>query len=141
LKEGKTMHKNMREMEQYDEGQFVVKGVYKGQQSEAVLLFLLPGQEMPPHAHERFEVVLVPHKGRGRMTVDGTKEVDLVPETLYYEPAGRTFRFKNTGDTPLQMLITLIRVEPPASSASAPAGAGAEAERNRTEDHLGPSPL
>ena len=105
------MHKNMREMEQYSDDRFVVKGVYKGQQSEAILLFLKPGQEMPSHPHERFEVVLVPQKGRGVMSVDGTKEVELVPETLYYEPAGRTFRIKNTGDEPFQILITLIRVE------------------------------
>lgn len=109
------MHKNMREMEQYSDDQFVVKGVYKGAQSEAVLLFLMPGQEMPSHPHERFEVVLVPHEGRGVMTVDDTKEVDLVPDTLYYEPAGHTFRITNTGDSPLQVLITLIRVEPAAA--------------------------
>ena len=108
------MHKNMREMEQYSDDRFVVKSVYKGEQSEAILLFLKPGQEMPSHPHEHFEVVLVPLKGAGTMTVDGTKEVSLMPESLYYEPAGRTFRIQNTGDGPLQVLITLIRVEPPA---------------------------
>jgi len=112
-KEDRPMHKNMREMEQYSDEQFVVKGVYKGEQSEAVLLFLKPGQEMPAHPHERFEVVLVPQKGVGTMTVDGAKEVRLIPETLYYEPAGRTIKIQNTGDSPLQVLITLIRVEPP----------------------------
>jgi mannose-6-phosphate isomerase-like protein (cupin superfamily) len=107
------MHKNMKEMEQYSDDQFVVKGVYKGEQSEAVLLFLLPGQEMPQHPHERFEVVLVPQTGTGLLTVDGTKEVALAPETLYYEPAGHTFTIKNTGHSPLQVLITLVRVEHP----------------------------
>ena len=106
------MRKNMREMEQYSDDQFVIKSVYKGEQSEAVVLFLKPGQEMPSHPHDRFEVVLVPYKGQGVMSVDGIKDVDLVPETLYYEPAGCTFRIKNTGDAPLQVLITLIRVEP-----------------------------
>ena len=106
------MHKNLQEMEQYSDETFVVKGVYKGEQSEAVLLFLMPGQEMPSHPHERFEVVLVPHKGQGVMTVNDEKDVDLVPETLYYEPAGSTFRIRNTGDGPLQVLITLIRVMP-----------------------------
>ena len=108
------MHKNMREMEQYNDDQFVIKGVYKGAQSEAILLFLKPGQEMPSHPHERFEVVLLPQKGHGLMSVDGVKDVELVPETLYYEPAGCTFRIKNTGDTPFQVLITLIRAEPSA---------------------------
>lgn len=121
------MHKNMKEMEQYSDDQFVVKGVYKGEQSEAVLLFLKPGQEMPSHPHERFEVVLTPRTGTGVMTVDGTKDVDLVPETLYYESAGHTFRIRNTGDSPLQVLITLIRVE--------------QAQHRQTEDRLGPSPL
>ena len=133
------MHKNMREMEQYRDDQFVVKGVYKGEQSEAVLLFLLPGQEMPSHPHERFEVILVPQKGRGMLTVDGTKEVDLVPETLYYEPAGHTFRIKNTGDSPLQVLITLVRVEPAAGSVPAPPPAEAQTERRSLGDRLGPS--
>lgn len=110
------MHKNMRDMEQYSDDQFVVKVVYKGAQSEAVLLFLKPGQVLPPHPHERFEVVLLPLKGKGMMSVDGVKEVELVPETLYYEPAGRTFQINNTGDHPLQVLITLIRVEANAGS-------------------------
>ena len=133
------MHKNMREMEQYSDDQFVVKGVYKGEQSEAVLLFLNPGQEMPSHPHERFEVILVPQKGQGVMTVNGEKDVALVPETLYYEPAGSTFRIRNTGDGPLQVLITLVRVEPAASpSADLPS---AEARQSQTEDELGPSPL
>src|SRR5665213_1475480 len=105
------MHKNMRELEQYSEDQFVVKSVYKGAQSEAILLFLNPGQEMPYHPHERFEVVLVPRKGQGALMVDGTKEVDLTVDTLYYEPAGHSFRIRNTGDSPFQVLITLIRVE------------------------------
>lgn len=105
------MHKRMREMEQYGEP-FVIKGVYKGAQSEAVLLFLRPDQEMPPHPHDRFEVVLLPQVGNGKLTVNGTKEVELVPQTLYYEPAGCTFGIKNTGDGPLQVLITLIRVDP-----------------------------
>lgn len=106
------MHKNLRDMEQYNDEKFVIKGVYKGAQSEAVLLFLMPGQEMPSHPHEIFEVTLLPQKGRGLLTVDDEKEVDLVPEILYYEPAGHTFRIQNTGDGPLQVLITLIRVTP-----------------------------
>ena len=105
------MHKNLREMEQYSDDHFVIKSVYKGKQSEAVLLFLKPGQEMPLHSHERFEVVLMPQKGRGVMRVNEIKVVELVPETLYYEPSGCTFQIENTGDSPLQILITLIRVE------------------------------
>lgn len=111
------MHKNMREMEQYSDDQFVVKGVYKGAQSEAILLFLKPGQEMPSHPHERFEVVLVPRKGHGVMTVDDKKQVDLARDTLYYEAAGQTFSIKNTGEGPFEILITLIRVETNSTSA------------------------
>lgn len=100
----------MQKMEQYDDAQFVIKGVCKGVQSEVVVLYLKPGQEMPQHPHARFEVILLPHKGQGVLRVDGAKEVELVPETVYYEPAGRTFAIKNTGDGPLQILITLVRV-------------------------------
>lgn len=98
-------------MEQYNGEKWVTKCVYKGDQSEAILLYLLPGQEMPSHSHKRFEVVLLPQKGRGLMSVDGNKEVDLLPDVLYYEPAGRTFLIKNTSESPFEVLITLIRVE------------------------------
>jgi mannose-6-phosphate isomerase-like protein (cupin superfamily) len=65
---------------------------------------------MPSHPHERFEVVLLPQTGQGVLTVDGTKEIPLVPQTLYYEPAGHTFHIGNTGDEPMQVLITLVQV-------------------------------
>jgi mannose-6-phosphate isomerase-like protein (cupin superfamily) len=105
------MHKSLKEMEQYSDDQFVIKGVCKGAQSEVVLLFLKPGQELPPHPHARFEVILVPQKGTGVLTVNGSKEVALAPETLYYEPEGCTFQIRNTGSEPLQVLITLVRVD------------------------------
>ena len=115
------MHTNIREMEEYSKTQFVIKSVYKGEQSEAAVLYLSPGQEMPARSNECFEVTLLPHKGTGILTVEEpnnrskhrTKEVALVPETLYYEPASCTFKIKNTGIDPLQILITLIRVEKP----------------------------
>ena len=114
------MHKNMQEMEQYGDP-FVIKGVYKGERSEAVLLFLKPGQEMPSHPHDRFEVVLLPQTGQGVLTVDDTTAVQLVPQTLYYESAGHTFHIRNTVDEPLQVLITLIQVaDPPVSHIIAP---------------------
>ncbi len=123
------MHKNMKEMEQYNDERFVVKSVYKGEQSEAILLFLTPGQEMPSHPHERFEVVLVPRNGTGLLVVDGGKvgarNVALIPGTLYYEPSGKTFSIKNVGLEPFQTLITLIRVEAaahPAQPAPEPEG-------------------
>jgi mannose-6-phosphate isomerase-like protein (cupin superfamily) len=104
------MHRNLRQLEQYNDDQFVVKGVYKGARSEAILLYLMPGQEMPAHPHKRFEVVLMPLRGWGVLTVDGTKDVELVTETLYYEPEGRTFQITNTGEVPMEVLITLVRV-------------------------------
>ena len=107
------MHKNMRDLEQYNSEKCVTKCVYKGEQSEAILLFLLPGQEMPSHSHKRFEVVLLPQKGQGVMRVNENKEVELLPGILYYEPAGCTFLIKNTSESPFELLITLIRVDQP----------------------------
>ncbi len=101
----------LKDLVEYNDDRFAVKSVFKGAQSEAILLMLNPNQELPAHPHERFEVVLVPQEGHGTMTVNGTKDVDLVPRTLYYEPAGSSIRIVNTGDIPLQVLITLIRVE------------------------------
>ncbi len=104
------MHRNLNSLEQYNDDQFVIRGVFKGEQSEGVLLFLKPGQEMPTHPHDRFEVTLLPREGTATLTVNGNKEIALTPGTLYYEPAGCTFRIVNTGDVPFQALITLVRV-------------------------------
>ena len=88
----------------------MLKGVYKGARSEGVLLCLLPGQEMPKHPHDRFEVILMPQTGTGVMTVSDKKDVHLIPGTLYYEGAGNNFRIVNNGTEPFQVLIHLVRV-------------------------------
>lgn len=105
------MHANLDSLRQFNDGSFVIKGVFKGEQSEAVLLFLLPGQVMPKHPHEKFEVILLPREGSATLTVNDTKEVHLTAGTLYYERPGSTFEIRNTGDEPFQALITLVRVE------------------------------
>lgn len=105
------MHVDLESLEQYNESQFVVKGVYKGTRSEAVLVSLLPGQEMPAHPHLGFEVTLLPRTGRGTLSVSEKKNVELVPGKLYYEPAGNTFRIVNTGTEPFQVLIHLVQVQ------------------------------
>jgi quercetin dioxygenase-like cupin family protein len=104
------MHVNLESLEQYNASEFVVKAVFKGQRSQAVLLSLLPGQEMPKHAHEAFEVTLMPRRGTATMSVSDKKEVKLEAGMFYYEPAGNTFHIVNTGDEPFQVLIHLIRV-------------------------------
>ena len=109
------MQKNLKKLEEYRDDNFVIKSVYKGEQSEAILLLLMPGQVMPQHAHKEFEVVLLPLKGSGVLIVDLLRRVDLVPETLYYEEAGKTFEIENTGTVPLQVLVTLIRIGDPAT--------------------------
>jgi hypothetical protein len=38
------------------------------------------------------------------------RNLEQFADCLYYEPAGRTFSIKNTGDGPLQVLITLMRL-------------------------------
>lgn len=104
------MHIDLEQLEQYNQNQIVIKGLFKGKHCEAVLLSLVPGQEMPTHAHEAFEVALLPRTGTATMTVSGKKDVVLKPGTLYFESAGNTFRIVNTGDEPFQVLIYLSRV-------------------------------
>ncbi len=105
------MHTNLRSLEQYNEDQFVIKCTFKGEQCEGLLLLLWPGQEMPEHRHAPFEVILAPLKGWAVMRVNNVKEINLLPETVYYEPAGCTFQIKNISDEPFEVLITLVRVE------------------------------
>lgn len=107
------MHKNLRDLEQYSSEKCVTKCVYKGKQSEAILVFLSPGQTLPAHSHKRFEVVLLPQKGRGMMKVDEKKDIELLPGVLYYEPAGCTFLIQNTSESPFELLITLVRIDQP----------------------------
>ncbi len=104
------MHVDLQSLEQYNTDRFVVNLVYKGRRSEAVMLCLLPGQEMPTHPHENFEVVLMPQTGTAILTVSDKKEVRLVPGILYYEEAGNTFRIVNPGSEPFRVLIHLIRI-------------------------------
>ena len=104
------MHIDLSTVGQFNPSKFALKGVYKGARSEGVMLCLLPGQEMPTHPHERFEVILMPQTGTGVMTVSDKKDVKLVPGTLYYEEAGNSFRIVNNGTEPFQALIHLVRV-------------------------------
>ena len=106
------MHCNLKSLEQYNDTQFVIKAIYKGEQSEAVMLYLLPGQEMPTHPHRQFEVTLLPRSGTATLTVNDNKSVELKPDVLYYERPGSTFRLLNTGSVPFEVLITLVRVNP-----------------------------
>lgn len=104
------MHINLDSLRQFNDSSLVIKGVFKGEQSEGVLLSLLPGQIMPTHSHKNFEVVLLPREGQATLTVNSHKQVHLSAGTLYFEPSGSTFQIENTGAEPFQVLITLIRV-------------------------------
>jgi|SRR5579883_1539087 len=93
------------DLEEYGDTSFLIKKLYKGERSEAVLINLRPGQEVPPHSHDRFEVVLLPQKGQGLLTVQGEEPVRLDPGTVYYQPAGCRFGVANSSEGSFQMAI------------------------------------
>ena len=100
------------EVAEYNEAASVRKCLHEGAQSRAMLLHLLPGQEIPQHPHPGHEIILLPQCGQATLTVDGVTEIALEPGKFYAEGEGHTFGIKNTGAEPFQMLATLIRLTP-----------------------------
>lgn len=99
----------LSDLEEYDEGKFLVKPVYSGKGSEAKLLHLLPGQRVPIHPHPQREVILLPRKGAGVLLREGAEDVPLVCGTLYHFPPDSSFGLRNDGAAPFQTLVTLVR--------------------------------
>jgi quercetin dioxygenase-like cupin family protein len=78
------------------------------------LVFLLnfqPGQSLPAHSHAESEVLLTVLCGQGELTVDGRLQA-VKPGTAVHLEGKETLSARNTGTTPLSLLVFLYPGNP-----------------------------
>lgn len=96
------------EAEQYEDERYVRPVLFKGERTTALLLCLKPGQAVPSHRHEGFEIVLQPLKGEAEAVLDGER-VTLRAGDVYFVDGANDFAPVNRGEVNFSMLITLVR--------------------------------
>lgn len=96
------------EVEKYEDGKFVRPVLHKGERTTSLLLCLKPGQAVPPHRHEGFEIVLQPLKGEAEAVLDG-EPVTLRAGELLFVDGANDFAPVNRGGREFSMLITLVK--------------------------------
>ena len=110
--EANVTQSTLRDLEEYSPEKFVVKPVYSGARSKAMLLHLLPGQEVPIHPHPDLEVILFPQRGEATLVWDDGRQDTLRTGVLCDAGVGPTFGLQNTGMEPFQTLVTLVSARP-----------------------------
>ena len=61
---------NLDDVERYDDTKFIRPEVLTGERSRTLLLCLRPGQAVPAHRHEGFEIVLHALRGEADVVLD-----------------------------------------------------------------------
>ena len=103
------MHKVIiGEVEKYEVEKYVRPVLFKGERATALLLCLKPGQSVPSHRHEGFEIVLQPLRGEAEAVLDG-EPVILRPGEVIFVDGANDFAPVNRGGENFSMLITLVR--------------------------------
>jgi len=96
------------EVENYKDEKYVCPMLFKGERTTSLLLFLKPGQAMPSHRHEGFEIVLYPLRGEADAVLDG-KRITLRAGEVIFVNGENDFAPVNKGSENFSMLITLVR--------------------------------
>lgn len=96
------------EIEKYEDEKFARPVLFKGERTTTLLLCLKPGQAVPSHRHEGFEIVLQPLGGAAEAVLDGER-VTLRAGDLVFVDGANDFAPVNTGVENFSMLITLVR--------------------------------
>jgi quercetin dioxygenase-like cupin family protein len=96
------------EAEKYEDEKYVRPVLFKGERTTTLLLCLKPGQAVPPHRHEGFEIVLQPLGGEAEAVLDGER-VTLRAGELVFVDGANDFAPVNTGGENFSMLIMLVR--------------------------------
>lgn len=99
---------NLEEIEAYDDTRIIRPEVLRGERSRTLLLCLRPGQSVPAHRHEGYEIVLYGLRGRGDLTLDGEPVTVRAGDVVLVDGAN-DFAPANTGEGNFAMLITLVR--------------------------------
>ena len=98
----------VEEVEKFEEEKYVRPVLFKGERTTALLLCLRPGQSVPSHRHEGFEIVLQPLQGEAEAVLDG-EPVTLRPGEVIFVDGANDFAPVNRGGENFSMLITLVR--------------------------------
>jgi len=96
------------EVEKFEDEKFVRPVLFKGERTTTLLLCLKPGQAVPSHRHEGFELMLQPLGGEAEAVLDGER-VTLRAGELVFVDGANDFAPANTGAENFSMLITLVR--------------------------------
>ena len=99
---------NLNEIEAYFDEKFIRPEVLKGERTRVLLLCLRPGQVVPPHRHEGFEILLHALRGTADVTLDG-ESLTLRPGDVVLVDGANDFAPVNDGTENFSMLITLVR--------------------------------
>ncbi|HEX8746594.1 MAG TPA: cupin domain-containing protein [Pyrinomonadaceae bacterium] len=99
---------NIEEVEKFEDERYVRPVLFKGERTTSLLLCLKPGQSVPSHRHEGFEIVLQPLMGEAEALLDGER-LTLRAGELVFVDGGNDFAPVNRGDENFTMLITLVR--------------------------------
>jgi len=95
-------------VEKYEDAKYARPVLVRGERATSLLLCLKPGQAMPAHRHEGFEVALHPLKGEAETVLDG-EPVTLRAGEMILVDGGNDFDIVNRGGENFSMLITLVR--------------------------------
>lgn len=98
---------NLESIEKYDPAKFFRVEVFKGERLRTLLLTLTPGQSVPAHRHEGFEILLEPLRGEAEIVLDG-ESVTLRAGELILVDGANDFAPVNHGSVNFAMLITLV---------------------------------
>ncbi len=98
----------IKDVEKYEDEKYVRPVLFKGERTTCLLLCLKPGQSVPAHRHEGFEIVLQPLQGEAEAVLDGEPATLRAGEVLFVDGAN-DFAPVNKGDKNFTMLITLVR--------------------------------
>ncbi len=104
---------NLSGLEEYRAEKFVVKPVYEGVSGKAMLLHLMPGQEVPIHPHPDWEVTLIPQQGEAIVNHEDGTETVLKTGALYYGGVAPVFGVQNRTEERFQTLVLLVRAAGP----------------------------
>lgn len=96
------------EVERYEDEKYVRPVLFKGERTTALLLCLKPGQALPSHRHEGFEIVLHPLRGEAEAVLDGQQVTLRAGEVIFVDGANDFAPVNKCGEN-FSMLITLVR--------------------------------
>jgi quercetin dioxygenase-like cupin family protein len=99
---------NLDDIEAYDDKKFFRPEVLAGERSRTLLLCLKPGQSVPSHRHEGYEILLHALRGEAEVTLDG-EPLTLRARDVVLVDGANDFAPVNSGEEPFSMLITLVR--------------------------------